>query len=64
MQHRVYPTERFFKLAAVEGCKAIIGVDAHDPNMLSSDALYQAGVAFAKNCGIQLVSKLEIPQHI
>ena len=64
LEHRVYPAERFFKLAAAEGCKAIIGVDAHAPNMLSNDALYQAGVAFAKHCGIPLVDRLEIPQHI
>ena len=62
MQHRVYPTERFFKLAAAEGCKAIIGVDAHDPDMLHNEVLYQAGVSFAKKCGIPLVNKLEIPE--
>ena len=64
LQGRAYPAERFFTLAASEGCKAIIGMDAHAPEMLSSETLYQKGLAFAKKCKIPLVYQLDMLERV
>ena len=36
--HRHYPSERFFSIAAAEGCDTVIGCDAHNPQSLSDTA--------------------------
>lgn len=64
VQGRAYPTERFFRIAAEEECRAVIGVDAHAPEMLSSEALFQKGIQFARNCGIRLLGTLPIPERV
>lgn len=38
---RHYPSERFFKIAAEEKCKVIIGCDAHSPKMLANEDGYR-----------------------
>ncbi|MCR5006724.1 MAG: histidinol-phosphatase [Clostridiales bacterium] len=63
VQGRVYPTERFFKMAAEEGCRAVIGVDAHAPEMLNNEALFQKGIQFARACGVRLMGTLSIPKR-
>ena len=58
--HRAYPHEAFFRIAAEEGCKAVIGVDAHQPEVLEDDILYQNGLKFARKCGIAVEDSLAI----
>ena len=37
---RNYPNSKFWELAAEEGCKAVLGCDAHNPmNLLNTDAI-------------------------
>lgn len=57
---RQYPSERFFKIAARTGNKAILGLDAHSPEAYDNQALVQAGYDFANNCGINLIQTVEL----
>lgn len=58
--HRHYPTDRFFRLAAEEGLSAIIGIDAHSPTSLVDTTAIRACFDMAKRCGIQVLDDLKI----
>ncbi len=57
--HRFYPTDRFWEIAAEEGCTAVLGWDAHDPNVFRNMEQVEAGRNYAKNLGLTL---LEMPK--
>ena len=50
--HRNYPSDRFFRLAAERGCRAILGVDAHDPARLLDPAPEAEARALCERCGL------------
>ncbi len=58
--HRAYPHKAFFRIAAEEDCRAVIGVDAHQPEVLYNERLYRKGLKFAKDCGIEVIEDLPI----
>ena len=53
-----YPSQRFWEIAAEEGCTAIIGVDAHFPGMLSDTALYEKGSEALERVGIHRIEEI------
>lgn len=57
LEGRHYPSDRFFRIAGEEGCEAVIGYDAHKPEVLNDEALYQRGVRFAQQWGLQLTEQ-------
>jgi len=57
---RHYPDERFWRIAAEEGCRAILGLDAHAPEQLSSrDGVDEAFAALAR-LGVSPVEDLPL----
>ena len=57
---RAYPYDRFWEIAAAEGCGAILGRDAHDAAALSDAATEAAGRAYAARFGLHLCETVEL----
>lgn len=53
-----YPHHEFWNIAAKTGCKAIIGMDAHDPQDLDHH-LYDSAKAYLEQLGLEVVDHLE-----
>lgn len=53
-----YPNYFFWKIASEVGCKAIIGMDAHNPNHLNSED-YRKLETFAKELNLKLITTLK-----
>ena len=53
--HRHYPTERFLRIAADCGCKAVLGVDAHDPARLLDPVPEAEARALCARVGLSVV---------
>lgn len=61
MGRHAYPHPEFWKTAAEYGCKAIIGVDAHDARALSNIELYEESRKTLEDLGLEIVE--EIPMR-
>ncbi|MBQ7301155.1 MAG: histidinol-phosphatase [Clostridia bacterium] len=57
---RAYPCDRFWRIAAEVGCSAVIGCDAHYPEMLTDPAVIERGFRYAEQFGIPLVHELTL----
>ncbi len=57
---RNYPNELFWKIAAAEGCKAILGCDAHSPEALSDIIVEKQARALAEKVGIEIIDTVEL----
>ena len=55
-----YPCPGFWEIAAETGCRAIIGFDAHRPDFLTRDDLYDDAREALKVLGMEVVEKLEL----
>lgn len=53
-----YPYDEFWKVAKKYNCKAIIGVDAHNPDSLKDDTYRQKALNFLNNLGIEVIDKI------
>ena len=53
-----YPCADFWELAAEMGCKAIVGVDAHEVEQLTRRDLYESAWAFLDGLGMEVVPAL------
>lgn len=53
-EHRHYPSERFYRIAAEVGNDVIVGCDAHNPNALLDLNNQQKTRAFAEQFGLQV----------
>ena len=51
-EHRHYPCDRFWQIAADVGNSVIFGCDAHSPDMLSDFGLFQSAAAYAHRFGL------------
>lgn len=60
LNRKCYPSPRFWKTAAEAGCKAVIGYDAHTPEMLLEDGLYEECRAVLDSLGISVTPFEEI----
>lgn len=54
-ENRHYPSEKFLKIAQITGNKAIIGCDAHSPEMLSDDYGIKKCRKLAEKYSLELV---------
>ena len=57
---RQYPAEAFWRIAAEEGCKVVLGVDAHKPEALLDAATEQKARALASRCGLELLEDIPL----
>lgn len=55
-----YPYEAFWRLAAAEGCTAILGVDAHAPDQLSTDRYRDAGLRLLRGLGMEITDSIRL----
>ena len=53
---RGYPHAAFWEYVRKWGTDVIIGVDAHDPSMLTNQALWDAGINRVRNLGFRIVT--------
>ena len=51
---RSYPVREFWEMAAEEGCTAVLGIDAHDPESLNDPQTEQEARENLKKLGIAL----------
>ena len=58
--HRFYPSDRFFDIAAEVGNDVIIGCDAHTPAALLDEETYSRAVGMATARGLNLLEKAEL----
>ena len=57
---RHYPAERFWRIAAQEGNQAVLGADAHSPQMLLDKETETFARSFAANLGIPLMDEITL----
>lgn len=62
LDHRNYPNKVFWRLVGEVGCKALIELDAHTPDVFADEKTEAACLAFAESCGVELVRHLDIPE--
>ena len=60
IDERHYPRRIFWEMAAEEGLKAVIGVDAHEPAALLDEEGVDACVRFAHSCGVEVVTDVDL----
>ena len=54
-----YPNARFWEIAAQEGVRCIIGVDAHQPERLTESDAYDEAARYLESLGLERVVKLD-----
>ena len=57
--NRQYPKLKIFELAREIGNKVLIGLDAHSPSQISTNA-FELGRLFAKKAGVEIIEDLGI----
>ena len=57
---RHYPNTEFFVLAAEEGCKIILGMDAHEPHHITETATESAALEMVRHFGLNLLDTVEL----
>lgn len=62
-EKRIYPSDRFFQIAAEVGCDAIIGWDAHSPRVFQDKESIEGCAAFAQKHGLNLLKSLPMPKE-
>ena len=55
---RNYPSERFWEIAAEEGCSVILGVDAHQPEAFLDTQALQVGESLISQFGLTKIDTL------
>jgi len=59
-ENRHYPNLQFWKIAAEEGCKAILGCDAHKPEALLDVESEKSALSFAARLGIEVLESVPL----
>lgn len=62
-EHRIYPSDRFFAIAAEVGCDVIIGSDAHSPHVFRDHTSIEGCAALAEKHRLNLLSTLNLPKE-
>ena len=55
-----YPNDRFWRIAAEENCKVVIGVDAHAPEILANKELFTQAESYIQCLGMELLEKYPV----
>lgn len=55
-----YPNPEFFALAAEEGCKIVLGMDAHEPGDILNEVREQKALEIVHHYGLQLLDTVEL----
>ena len=53
-EHRHYPNLLFWEVAAQEGCKVVLGMDAHSPNVITNTQQEVDAMKIVQNLGLNL----------
>ena len=53
-----YPAPEFWEIAAQEGCTAIIGIDAHDPDIIANLPLRRKAMDILNGLGMKILDRL------
>ena len=59
-EDRHYPNEAFWRVAAEEGCRVILGCDAHRPADLLNTACEQQALQMASRLGLRLIETVSL----
>lgn len=59
-ENRAYPYKPFWKLAAQVGNKVILGCDAHSADRVAKKDVYESGLKYLAELGIEPVEKINI----
>ncbi|MBE6107821.1 MAG: histidinol-phosphatase HisJ family protein [Erysipelotrichaceae bacterium] len=54
----LYPSKPFYEIAKSHGCEVLIGWDAHCPDVLEDDELYQMALNWIEELGLPQIEKL------
>lgn len=60
MEHRPYPTERFWRIAAEAGNKVVFGIDAHQPHVIREEQPYLDALALCREWGLTPEMHIEL----
>ena len=55
-----YPNERFWEVAAEEGCQVILGLDAHAPQHILNTESEQKMLQMVQRLGLELLNTVEL----
>jgi len=59
-EKRIYPCERFFRIAAEVGNDVILGIDAHQPDRILEEPVLQNALQLAGKCGVHLIDDVAL----
>ena len=59
-EKRIYPCERFYKIAAEVGNDVILGLDAHQPDRILEEYVLADALALANKCGVHLIDDVSL----
>lgn len=59
-RNKHYPNREFFALAAEEGCRVILGMDAHAPEDVSNPEPEQKAMELVRHYGLKLLETVEL----
>ncbi|MBQ2956447.1 MAG: histidinol-phosphatase [Clostridia bacterium] len=57
---RIYPCERFFRIAGAVGNDVILGIDAHQPQRILEEDVLNRAHTLADKCGVHLVDDVRL----
>ena len=60
LEHKHYPNDRFWEVAAEEGCDVILGRDAHEPEQLLMQEFEARGLDIVRRFGLNLLHTVEL----
>lgn len=59
-ENRIYPCDRFFRIAAEVGNEVILGIDAHQPERILEQDILRRAHGLADRCGVHLISDVPL----
>lgn len=59
-ESRNYPNALFWEIAGEQGCRAVLGCDAHSPKALSDFQTEQKALALAEQYGVQVLETVQL----
>ena len=62
-EHRIYPSDRFFAIAAQVGCDVVIGSDAHSPDVFRDLSSIEGCAALAHKHNLNILPTLTMPKE-